>query len=257
MNVLSLFDYTGEWSAPYLDGGHDVTHVDIKNFVALDINAINSAAIAIEVFGDVDLILAAPPCTDFTTSGAQYWPQKDLDGRTAASVEMVLQVLRLVDLYTPTDPEYLDEFGPLTWAMENPVGRLPTLVPELGQPWYFDPCDFSGYLDLTTSDLMELDRIRQKGGVDVTTEEAEFIVMTNAYTKKTGIWGNFNPPVKRRVEPVKASSQGSYTQRFGGKSERTKAARSVTPTGFAQAFYEANCKLDVGLEFPVWSRGAA
>ena len=29
---------------------------------------------------DIDGILAAPPCTDFTSAGAQYWAQKDKDG---------------------------------------------------------------------------------------------------------------------------------------------------------------------------------
>jgi len=39
--------------------------------------------------GTIDAILAAPPCTDFASSGAQYWPEKDRDGRTAYSLELV------------------------------------------------------------------------------------------------------------------------------------------------------------------------
>ena len=33
-------------------------------------------------FDTVYGILAAPPCTDFAGSGAQYWKTKDEDGRT-------------------------------------------------------------------------------------------------------------------------------------------------------------------------------
>ena len=91
----------------------------------------------------------------------------------------------------------------LTWCLENPVGRLKRW---LGEPaMYFDPCDYG-----------------------------------DPYTKKTCLWGNFNHPVKYRVEPIKVCSQGSWIQTLGGKSERTKELRSTTPEGFAQAFYEAN-----------------
>jgi hypothetical protein len=42
------------------------------------------------------------------------------------------------------------------------------------------------------------------------------------------------------VEPVRTSRQGSWLQALGGAGERTKEARSVTPDGFARAFYFAN-----------------
>jgi hypothetical protein len=41
------------------------------------------------------------------------------------------------------------------------------------------------------------------------------------------------------VEPIK-HSYGSKTQEYGGKSEKTKELRSITPLGFAYAFYEVN-----------------
>jgi len=62
------------------------------------------------------------------------------------------------------------------------------------------------------------------------------------YTKKTGLWGRFTPPLPLfiggdwRVEPV----EGSKMLRYGGNSERTKEQRSETPEGFAQAFFMAN-----------------
>jgi hypothetical protein len=92
---------------------------------------------------------------------------------------------------------------PTWWALENPVGRLRRW---LGPPAFaFDPCDFG-----------------------------------DAYKKKTLLWGKFNEPKKNPVEPVRVCSQGSWIMQLGGKSERTKELRSMTPPGFAKAFFEAN-----------------
>lgn len=92
---------------------------------------------------------------------------------------------------------------PKFWALENPVGRL---VHYLGKPKiYFNPCDFG-----------------------------------DPYTKKTCLWGKFNIPKKNPVEPVKVCNQGSWIQKLGGKSQKTKRLRSITPQGFAKAFFEVN-----------------
>lgn len=196
--VLSLFDYSGNWSRPYRDAGANVVQLDIK--LGVDINKLNCAWLSenvLELYGTVDGILAAPPCTDFAVSGAQYWPTKDKSGQTEKSLELVRQVLRCV--------EYLK---PDWWAMENPVGRLNKLMPELAKygPWYFEPWWYG-----------------------------------DAYTKKTGLWGKFNRNLRRNeVTPVRACSQGSWIQKLGGKSERTKTLRSATPMGFAYAFFKAN-----------------
>jgi len=201
--VLSLFDFSGNWSLPYVEAGANVIQVDLKH--GIDVMEIDCAWLmenVLEDFGTVDGILAAPPCTDFSVSGAQYWPAKDADGRTEKSLEMVRQVLRCVEFLQPD-----------WWAMENPVGRLNTLMPELKEygPWWFQPCDYG-----------------------------------DAYTKKTGLWGRFTPPLPlfiggdNSVDPVRACSQGSWLQKLGGKSERTKELRSVTPMGFARAFFAAN-----------------
>jgi hypothetical protein len=194
--ILSLFDYSGRWSRPYKENGYDVFQVDIK--LGIDILELQPEDLPFEsVYG----ILAAPPCTDFAGSGAQYWKAKDDDGRTEASLALVRKTLDFVDVY---DPKF--------WALENPVGRLPRLVPRLGKPWYFNPNQFAGYLE---------------------GEEAE----RECYTKRTGLWGEFNIPV---VKELPVSPGGSWIMKLGGKSERTKELRSMTPLGFAYAFYEAN-----------------
>jgi len=248
--LLSLFDYSGTWSAPFYNGGWDVIQWDIKLADYMDVNNIDCAETALELFEFIDGLLIAVPCTEFTVSCSQYWNMKDQDGRTAAALQLVKQSQKLVDLFRPTDPDY---DGTFFWSLENPVGRLPKLAPELGQPQYFNPCDFAGYLNPNKQVLNKLDIIRMKNGHGVTDQENDLVVKWNAYTKRTGLWGEFNMPLKKRIEPVKTAPQGSFTQRLGGKSEKTKELRSITPLGFAQAFYEANdqyrCYLDINDNF--------
>jgi hypothetical protein len=97
----------------------------------VDINDLNTEWLienVFEGFESVDIILAAPDCTNFSSSGAQYWRTKDADGRTKDSLELVRQVIRTIDLCMPE-----------IFAWENPVGRLHKLMPEIGRPWYFQP----------------------------------------------------------------------------------------------------------------------
>lgn len=186
--ILSLFDYSGNWSRPYKDNGYEVYQLDIK--LGLDILSINPTEDLLPL-GKIHGVLAAPPCTDFSGSGAQYWKEKDLDGRTSHSLALVDKVLEIVKVCEP-----------VWWVLENPVGRLSKLRPELGKPWYFHPCWYG-----------------------------------DAYTKKTGLWGKFNNNlVKNEVAP----DPNNWIMKLGGKSERTKELRSMTPLGFARAFFAAN-----------------
>lgn len=184
--ILDLCGGTGSWSKPYRDAGYDVR---VITFPEHDVRTYTPPA-------NVHGVLAAPPCDHLSTSGAQYWRQKDSDGRTADALSVVDACLRIVK-----------QCDPVFWALENPVGRLRKLrQAELGEPrLIFDPCDYG-----------------------------------DAYTKKTLLWGKFNIPAKKPVEPVRVSSQGSWLMLLGGKSERTKRLRAMTPQGFARAFFEAN-----------------
>ena len=87
---------------------------------------------------------------------------------------------------------------PKFWALENPVGRL---IHYLGPPkMYFHPCDYG-----------------------------------DPWTKKTVLWGNFNPPFKKPVMPMKKSPI-----HYMPPSEDRSIFRSITPRGFAMAFFKAN-----------------
>jgi hypothetical protein len=57
----------------------------------------------------------------------------------------------------------------------------------------------------------------------------------DSYTKQTCLWGDFNTPAR---SPVPAT-EGSKMHRLPPSPDRA-ALRSVTPPGFARAFFEAN-----------------
>ena len=160
--------------------------------------------IAVQELPEVYGVLAAPPCDHFAVSGAQYWKAKDQDGRTKQALDIVHACLDII--------EYAE---PVFWALENPVGRLGKLLKHrLGEiSMIFNPCEFAGWSDNPVGE---------------------------AYTKKTCLWGNFWPPKKRPVAVVRNGKYKTPIWKYGGKSERTKRLRSITPPGFARAFFEAN-----------------
>ena len=201
--ILSLFDLTGIWSKPYKDNGYKVVQVDLQ--AGIDILSWDYKAISKEsVYG----ILAAVPCTDFAVSGARWFAGKDQDGRTALSMKLVAKT-----------KEIIDYFDPVFWVIENPIGRIHKLNPWMGTPVYkFHPYEFAGY------------------GFD-----------NDRYTKKTCLWGKFNHPVKKSIEPYHTGDNGKIhypkdenAKAYTWNSVECKNARSATPMGFSQAFYEAN-----------------
>lgn len=248
--VLSLCDYSGEWSRPYLEAGFCVVRVDPKHSLtnpghggrglgyegdgsfyqmddggyALAITAgelangleqeggyflddIYQRRVGLDAFDGMDVwgVLAAPPCTDFSSSGARWFAAKDADGRTEASAKVVRDCLRVVEYASP-----------YWWVLENPRGRIARVVPEVGK-WlmHFNPCDYAGFAD-------EPER--------------------EAYTKDTYLYGDFETRFPTApVEPVyytdNKGNRGSWQwKHLGGKSERTKELRSMTPQGFSRAF---------------------
>lgn len=89
---------------------------------------------------------------------------------------------------------------PAFWALENPVGRLPRYYRK--PVMYFDPCDYG-----------------------------------DPYTKKTAVWGKFNKLKLNSVEPVSQKENPIWNM---SPSDDRSDKRSITPSGFARAFFEAN-----------------
>lgn len=117
--LVSLFDYSENWARPYADAGWQVYYVDIKR--GIDIMAPSIWSFLPHC---ADVVLAAPPCTDFSSSGAQYWPRKDDDGTTAHSIALVRRALTIIR-----------ELRPHYWALENPVGSSQSLRAGVGRIW--------------------------------------------------------------------------------------------------------------------------
>ena len=133
--VLSLCDHSGSWSRPYREAGYHVIQVDPKNEHREEDGLFLWRGTVADVLRNLSAlprvrgILAAPPCTDFSKAGAQYWDEKDSDGRTAGSVQVVRDILSIVL-----------RIKPKWWALENPPGRITKMVPELGNPTFsFEP----------------------------------------------------------------------------------------------------------------------
>ena len=175
--ILDLCGGTASWSKPYKDAGYDVRVITLPD------NDIRTYKPPKNVYG----ILAAPPCTHFSGSGACWWKAKDKDGRTLEDLKILTACLMIII-----------ESKPKFWCLENPVGRLKRWI---GKPrMYFNPCDYG-----------------------------------DPYTKKTCLWGEFNEPTKNPVEPT----EGSKLHLLPPSKDRAML-RSITPQGFANAFYKAN-----------------
>ncbi len=210
--ILDLCGGTGSWSKPYVEAGYDVRVITIPD------NDVRTYELPKEpIYG----ILAAPPCTMFSDARTNAKAPRDLRG----GMEIVTACLKLIweAQYRITSDQ--SKVSPLKfWALENPwYGRLKWF---LGHPKFtFSPWEFG-----------------------------------DAYKKKTAIWGYFNEPIKthttetevlskEQIEKHKTNSQqlpkfdymkskDIHPEAFGILDRQ--ARRSITPQGFARAFYKAN-----------------
>lgn len=209
--LIDLFDFSGNVAAPYKINGWEILQVDIKH--GIDIltwdykEAIYSALNNYKPDKHQTVaIIAAIPCTDYALSGAKHFAAKDKDGRTEKSNLLVSKTKEIIDWVN-------ENYNLKFWYIENPMSRIHKLNPWMGEVKHkFNPCNYAGYaID------PEKDR----------------------YNKMTWLWGNFNKPkTDGAISPIFKENPGWL--KLGGGSERTKELRSITPTGFCQAFFESN-----------------
>lgn len=218
MVIWSMFDGSGIMGLPWAMDGHSVycfnaesadhgeyevkmRHENI-NYVELWID--ESFKEKMKDYPRPDVIFSFPSCTELAGSGEKH-ERGDESIITAVSMARIAEYIGM-------------EFN-VPWMVENPVGKLSS---EWRRPdSYFNPFEYGGYM----SGFEESFHPRMPA--------------MDAYTKKTCLWyGNgFSMPERRPVSHIGKFWGWAY---LGGKSERTKQLRSLTPRGFARAVYESN-----------------
>jgi len=223
--ILDLCGGTGAWSRPYLEAGYivhvltlpqyDVTNVymgpsNLPGFDGAQIIAFRGTDPEI---GDIAFrsdqiygVLAAPPCTEFSLAKNGSGKPRDL----AAGMEVVEACERII--------RHCQLHGNLKfWALENPVGLLRKFM---GRPQF-------------------------------TFQQWQYSAIA---VKPTDIWGWFNhptPTVKTRPEGIVKRYGSGKVNTFAWAPPKppswldttglTRAdLRSITPEGFAKAFFKAN-----------------
>ncbi len=208
--ILDLCGGTGAWSKPYKDAGYDVRIITLPGHNVIDYIPPK------DVYG----ILAAPPCTMFSFARTNAKKPRDLK----QGMEIVIACLNIIWKCQYRLNSDLQKYPSIKfWVLENPNGMLKWF---LGNPVFtFHPWEFGGN-----------------------------------YKKNTYLWGYFNAPrkffkncneimTKQEIDRCKTNSRKllkfdklktkEIHGEFYGIYNRT-ARRAITPTGFAQAFFEAN-----------------
>lgn len=205
--ILDLCGGTGSWSKPYKDDGYDVRVITLPDFDVLTYEPPEN------VYG----ILAAPPCTMFSIARNDTTAKTKRDMRKG--METVNACMRII--HTCLYDNYRVGKGLKFWALENPQsGYLKRFIGNA--PFIFDPSEYG-----------------------------------DNHTKKTAVWGMFNEPKKTTKALTLKGDENNYVKSVEkyfkdkahlipegyrektGLSMRT-VVRSITPQGFAKAFYLAN-----------------
>lgn len=150
-------------------------------------------------------IFAAPPCTMFSRARTTAKTPRDFEGATRI-VGACLKIIWRV--------QFENRFGLKFWVMENPAGHLKRFM---GEPAFkFHPYDFG-----------------------------------DCHSKQTWLWGMFNEPKKNPTELTKEEIVQSRNNTRplppipenyvrDGHMKPVQIRRSITPQGFAKAFFKAN-----------------
>lgn len=205
--ILDLCGGTGAWAKPYKDNGYDVRTITLPDYDVLTYIPPEN------IYG----ILAAPPCTMFSIARNDKTAKEKRDMRKG--METVNACLRII--HTCLYDNYRVGKGLQFWALENPyTGYLKKFLGN--PPFIFDPSDYG-----------------------------------DNHSKRTALWGMFNEPIKTTKGIVLKGDENNYIKSVEkyfdkysylipqGYKEKTKLSkrtivRSITPQGFAKAFYKAN-----------------
>jgi len=123
MRVLIACEYSGTVRDAFLKAGHDAMSCDL---LPTDVPGPHYQGDVRDVLDyPWDLMIAHPPCTDLSVSGARHFPAKQKHGRQQASASFFLSLAKA---------------GILRIAIENPVCIMSSLwrkPDQVIQPWQF------------------------------------------------------------------------------------------------------------------------
>lgn len=125
MKVLVACEYSGVVRDAFIANGHDAMSCDL---LPTDVPGPHYTGDMFDVIDyPWDLMIAHPPCTDLSVSGARHFEAKKMDGRQQASVSFFMRIIRQ------------SEHIPMT-AIENPVCIMSSLYrkpDQIIQPWQY------------------------------------------------------------------------------------------------------------------------
>jgi hypothetical protein len=123
VRVLVACEYSGAVRDAFLRAGHEALSCDL---LPSDKPGPHYQGDVFDIISDGwDLMIAHPPCTHLSVSGARHFAAKRADGRQQEAVRFFMDLAR----------------APITrWAIENPVCIMSTLwrkPDQIIQPWQF------------------------------------------------------------------------------------------------------------------------
>lgn len=216
--VISLCDYTGIFTKPWLNAGYKALHVDPQRDGSGTIIEMMPEIRKFAAAHEVVFVAGFPPCTDVAVSGAAHFERKrSEDQHFQAKASLVAEQCRMVG-----------EMIGCPWFFENPVSVFASIF---GKPSFtFHPYEFGGYLHED----------------DEHPQWPEYIKPRDAYPKKTCLWSGCGFDLPERKPVFCEPGFSDQHKKLGGKSLKTKNIRSATPRGFAQAVFEkygGSCKV--------------
>ena len=204
--ILDLQGGTGAWSKDYEEAGYHVINVTLPDYDILKTKIMGEYII---FKGGNKLPIAIEINDVYGILASPVCTMFSFARRNAKTPRDLRRGMKLVIACLNIIWECRYDHKLAFWCLENPMGYLRQF---LGKPVFtFNPCDFG-----------------------------------DPYTKKTDLWGYFNIPEGERVEPeYKDFESGKRMSRMHYETscksgERRKILRSITPPGFAKAFFEAN-----------------